>query len=177
MVVYIDLGADCRHSAQLHAFALNATWDCALARYNHPADANPHFRPCADGSRYPDAHRLADTISIGATYYKVGARAPICRMGKLRGIGNRRVGPYPDGAYRYFRGQLIFEKMTDLGDSGCIAVRESDNAVTGLNFSSNDTESLANPLLKIGWKYQGIIRLEGGGEIPMYDVTNSVVPT
>jgi len=67
--------------------------------------------------------------------------------------------------------------MTDLGDSGCIAVRENDNAVTGLNFSSNDTESLANPLLKIGWKYQGIIRLEGGGEIPRYDVTNSVVPT
>jgi hypothetical protein len=173
----VYLGLDCRHRAQLHAFVLNATWDYALARYHKPADANPHFRPCADGSRYPAPHRLAGTITIGAMYYKVGARPPVCRTGRLRGISNRQVGPYPDGTYRYFRGQLVFEKMTDLGDSGCLMVREHDNAATGLHFSSNHTESLANPLLTIGWKYLGLIKLDGGQEIPMYDVTNSVVPT
>jgi hypothetical protein len=171
-----DVFLDGAHRGQLHAYKLDETWDYALASYNFSSDAEEKMRACADGTENPYPQQFAEEISIGEEYRKVGARTPICRTGRLRGVGSRKV-EYNDGTIRQFHGQLIFEKMSDSGDSGAIIVRAHDNKITGLKFAGSDTDTTANPLYKIGWKYLGSIQLVGGGQIPMYDDSKSVVPT
>jgi hypothetical protein len=53
--------------------------------------------------------------------------------------------------------------MTNPGDSGCVIVRDTDNAVTGLHFGHSDDgqESYSNPLYRIGW-----VRLAGNYPVP-----------
>ncbi|MBV5347509.1 hypothetical protein [Lamprocystis purpurea] len=173
----IDLFLGGVHRAQLHTFTLSENWDYALARYNTAADAEARCRLCADGTEHPYPLRLSDDIYPGEDYRTVGARTPICGSGRLLGIGDRDVDGYPGGATRTFRGQLIFEKMTDPGDSGSVIVRVHDNTVTGLFFAQNDSESIANRLYTIGMRFVGTVRLDGGVDIPMYDDTEAILPT
>lgn len=171
---------DGSNNATLHARTLNEDWDFALARYNDPEDANQQFRQCSDETRFPNAQKLSKGTHVNEKYYTVGNRAPICKTGTLLGVATREVGPYPDGSFITFRNQLVYEpSLGDKGDSGSIVVREADNTVTGLIFAGDDDETsdtLANPLFKIGWLYKGTIKLEGGGEVPIYDESNSLVP-
>lgn len=151
-------------------------WDFALAEFLSPTDANGAFRRCDDDSLRPYPQRLtpASDVKVGDTYFKVGARAPTCRTGKLLGVNDVRID-YPD-ASRWFSAQLVFSKMSDPGDSGSIIVHAASTTVTGLNFAGNDNITIANPIFKIGWNSMGRVQFgEENVTIPIFDISSSSV--
>ena len=145
-------------------------WDLALAHYDTHGDAISEVRLCEDGHQYKYPMKLGEHVRLGRdkTFWKAGARTPICRKGHLIAVGSRVV-KYPNCGWKVlFEDQLVFSKMTDPGDSGSIIVGLDDNLIYGLNFAGNEFETIANPLFKIGWKYDGIRALDNGINIPMY---------
>lgn len=143
------------------------SWDYALASYLDPNDALAEMRQCEDGSSNEYPLSLSANLGFGETFTKVGARRPTCRQGKLTAIGNSWV-KYPGRGEAFFNGQLIFSKMTDPGDSGCIIVRKSDRSVSGLNFAGSSTRTVANPLYLIGWQKIGEAEYFDIGKVPMF---------
>lgn len=150
-------------------------WDLALAAYTDPTAATAQMRSCEDGVISPYPRRLTGDIRLGdgAIYRKVGMTRPICRRGRLMAVGNVSV-KYGDNNIIWFHDQLIFEKMSDKGDSGSVIVREADNTVTGLNFAGTpiDTtgpqETIANPIFRLGWTFGGT-RFINDVEIPAFE--------
>jgi hypothetical protein len=163
------------HEAVLHAMVNNETWDYAIARYVDSKDATRGFRPCQDNQIHSNPQRFAEDIARGDKCRKVGARSPVCRSGKFKGFGDFEVVNNLARAWK--RGQLIFDVMSAPGDSGSIIAKEKDNTVVGLLFSGTKDYTLANPLYKIGWSYIGTLKLASGDEVPVYDESESVVPT
>jgi hypothetical protein len=157
--------------AQLHCFQVLHTgisapandWDLAMARYNDDKFCVGYFRRCDNGNYpswpYPMSlapvsgsnQPVADT-SNRIFYHKVGAATPICNSGgQLKSTGAGVSIQLPSGDWANFRGVLVFTKMANPGDSGCVIVRDGDNAVTGLHFGGSSTESFSNPLYRIPW--------------------------
>jgi len=144
-------------------------WDLALADYNNDKDCVGYYTKCSATGPYPawpypmslapvsgSNQPVPNTTSNNSMYlyHKVGAASPICASGAhLKRTGAAVSIQLPGGAWANFRGALVFEKLTNPGDSGCVIVRDSDNAVTGLNFGGNDDldESYSNPLYRIPW--------------------------
>lgn len=167
------------HAANLYQYDKvpnhGAEWDFAIAKFRDGFSFNPRFRPCDSGSRKPYPKRLAwasDPLPYGKMFYTVGARNPVCGEGKLRSYGSVKV-KYSDGVARYFTNQLFFEKMTDPGDSGSIAVSVDTTEIWGLHFAGNSKQSISNPLYKKNWRYDGTIEIERGTEIPSYTTVGS----
>ena len=145
-------------------------WDYALAAFDNEADAGTTMRPCDNGYVYPYPEILGSTANFGDTFYKVGARAPICREGKLTTVGTVFVNYDNLGNIgAWFNQQLIFDKMTDPGDSGAVIVSKSDNAVVGLNFAGNDDQTIANPIYQVDWFPVGFRELPNGHRLPMFE--------
>ena len=144
-------------------------WDLALADYDNDKDCVGYYTRCSPTGPYPawpypmslapvsgSNQPVANTASNNSMYlyHKVGAASPICASGShLKRTGAAVSIRLPDGSWANFRGVLVFEKLTNPGDSGCVIVRNSDDAVTGLNFGGNDEleESYSNPLYRIPW--------------------------
>jgi hypothetical protein len=141
-------------------------WDYALGIYVNQADFMTQFRPCADGKTPPyPLNGLSKDVKIGTdtSYRKVGARDAVCRTGRLVAVGDRTVNY--DGTLFKFQQQLVFSDMSSPGDSGSIVVRTSDNTATGLLFAGDDTESLANPIYRLPWSYQGFFTYPNGSQV------------
>jgi hypothetical protein len=149
-------------------FSGSNTWDYALARFDNAADVSDVMRSCEDGSFYTYPQQLTPALTFNDVYHKVGARSPICRTGRLIGVGLVHIGPYLGGLYAWFDRQLIFSKMSDGGDSGAMIIRTSDNTVTGLNFAHDSEQTIANPFFLNNWHYMGSIRHRNGAEFPMF---------
>jgi hypothetical protein len=142
-------------------------WDLALADYNDDKDCVGYYTKCSTNGPYPtwaypmslapvsgSNQPVANTTNNASMYryHKVGAASPICASGGiLKSTGARVAIRLPDGAWANFRGALVFTKMTNPGDSGCVIVRDSDDAVVGLHFGGSDIESFSNPLYRIPW--------------------------
>lgn len=160
-----------RDVAMLSAFqAINPSgenaWDFALGTYRPGVNVLPEFTPCDDGKHQPYATGIARKVALGETAYSVGARSPTCSKGRLVGYGERSVN-YDFGVVR-FRDQLVFSKMVDPGDSGSIAVRESDNLAMALLFAGSSSESIANPLQSLPWRQEGLLHRQDGSIWPMF---------
>jgi hypothetical protein len=170
-IVYLNGSPEAALYTFKPVYSTGNVWDYALAQYLSPPDASGDMRSCADGSQLPCPGILSPPASVhfgdNSHYYKVGARAPICRTGTLIGLSDVNV-LYDDNVIRYFTSQLVFSKMTDSGDSGAVIVRQADTSATGLNFAGNDHFTYANPLYLVGWQRTGAIRFDGGVEIPMF---------
>lgn len=152
-------------------------WDLAIATYHLPAHAEDHMRHCEDGLEFPYPQTFASSVSVndGERYRKVGNRPPICRSGaRLSSISKVKVDYGGAVGVVWFTSQLVFEKMTDPGDSGCIITRESDNAVVGLNFAGSDRVSVSNPLYTIGWARLGAVAFDTGVTLPLFDSRGAV---
>jgi hypothetical protein len=143
-------------------------WDYALARFDDISLASASYRPCQDRT-LPYPQKLTTRPGFGQTHFKVGAREPICRTGILKTVGSISIR-YPSGLEAVFEKQLLFGRMTDLGDSGSVIVQVDENTVTGLNFALNleDDETIANPLYSVGWRRNGTFTTEAGEEIPSF---------
>lgn len=150
-------------------------WDFALVKYdslNIPIDK---MRVCDDGVQraYPMRLGLPENINGQDTYWKVGARQPTCGGGKLLYVGSSRVD-YGDGFKAIFTEQLIFEKLSDHGDSGSVVVHGKSETVVGLIFAGGRQAdgvaiSIANPLYRKGWHFRGTVSLDSGkSSIPVF---------
>ena len=157
-------------------------WDFAYAELLRN-NIQAYMRPCQDGTQHSNPRSLSTVIDDQYNaYIKVGARS-ICTSGKLTATGAQRaVRFHRDGQVRAFHEQLIFERMTQSGDSGSIVVREHDNSVTGLAFAGTPDdhvgdpqylqETIANPLYQIGWEYVGT-RWINEVEVPAFRTAKS----
>jgi hypothetical protein len=169
----LELGFSFQRIAHLHAFyevRPNASnlWDFALGAIDDPSAVLDQMRPCDDGFVYPLPRGLAASVNVGDPCHKVGAGlgAPTCRQGSLRGITSVRVD-YGSFGQIWFEDQLLFQKMTDPGDSGAVISSNTDNKVVGLNFAGNNTDTVANPIYKLGWRFQGTF-VVGNVELPSF---------
>ena len=129
-------------------------WDLAIARINNPSDAQRKYAyDCAKSWPFP--RRVEFSPKPGKKYRTVGAREPHCAEGTLLGIGSVEVDF--NGVTRSFIRQLVFEKITDPGDSGSVAVNIETTEVTGLLFAGDgSSRSYANPLYYYdNWDYKG----------------------
>jgi hypothetical protein len=145
------------------------TWDYALAQFDNIQDAGGSMRPCDNGSIYPYPQALGSTFDFGDTFYKVGARPPICREGKLTSVGTLWVNYDNLGNVgAWFSNQLMFDKMTDHGDSGAVIVSKRDNKVVALNFAGDIDTTVGNPIYQLDWDPTGSRKLLNGQELPMF---------
>jgi hypothetical protein len=171
------------------------TWDYALAEYIKQPDFQKEFRYCADETtKYPYPSKgLSKNVVIGdgAIYRKVGAREPVCRTGTLTSVGDATVnyGTNEKPKLIKFSNQLIFSPMCFAGDSGSIIVRTDDNTVTGLLFAGpsgspykdaaeaeedKSKPTIANPIYRIGWSFQGFFTFENGSQVASF--TGNPIP-
>jgi hypothetical protein len=143
------------------------TWDYALAQYIDPTDALAQLQSCAGGNEYPYPQELSgkDSVQVGDTYHRVGARSN-CVTGTYWGVGSISVA-YSDGVSRNFQNQMLFSPMNLPGDSGAVAIRDSDNTIAGLLFAStfdasnNPVETFGNPIFLNNWTTIGSFRRRG----------------
>jgi hypothetical protein len=148
-------------------------WDLALAAYDDTSAPLAQMRPCDDGTVTPYPQKFSEDINPGGAYRKVGERAPICRTGNLTGVHDTLVD-YPGAGSVHFQEQLFFSKMSDPGDSGSVILDTRDNRVTGLNFAGNQTETVANPIFRLGWTFAGT-RVRSGVEFPAFTKTTETL--
>lgn len=141
--------------------------DMALARYDDPRQAGDRLRACGNGTVLPYPGQMASSVTAGDRLYKVGARQPVCRSGEFVRLGDVKI-EYDNKEEALFYRQLVLTKMTGKGDSGSLAVRVSDNRIVGLNFAQTSTETLANPIFRLPWTYQGTQQAPGGRIFPAY---------
>ncbi len=170
-------GASWTHTADLQAWRNNETFDYALGLYRNDTDCQPMYRSCADGTTRGFAGDFAEALSVNDVHFKVGLTTR-CTTGRLLGVGNiGQVG----GIDR--RGQLIFERMTQPGDSGSIVVHEETNRIVGLHFAGFDdpvnptnSRSFSNPIYRVGLQLVGYYELLSGERVPVYDASKATIP-
>ncbi|MBX3319100.1 MAG: hypothetical protein KF890_04405, partial [Nitrospira sp.] len=114
----------------------NNLWDLAIAKYLPSVIPSGQMRSCEDGSRLPYPMKLGftDDLFAGDTHSTIGRTRPICSNGKLVTVGSATVD-YGEGVLRQFKDQLMFEKISQPGDSGSIVINERTRQVMGLLFA------------------------------------------
>ena len=154
----------------------NETYDYALARYRTDTDCESAYRACADGSVRGYVSDFAASLSVNELHFKVGLTTG-CTTGNLLGVGSTTAG----GITR--RGQLLFQRMTQPGDSGSIVVHEKSNRLVGLHFAGFDhptdpslSRSYSNPIYLAGFRLIGHYEFLNGARVPIYDAANARVP-
>lgn len=155
----------------------NNLWDLAIAKYLPSVMPSGQMRSCEDGSRLPYPMKLGftDDLFSGDTHWTIGSTSPICSNGKLVTVGSATVD-YGEGVLRQFKDQLIFEKISQGGDSGSIVINERTRQVIGLLFAGSKEGqerkvSLANPLYRKEWSYEGT-RTVGTSVLPVFRSLN-----
>lgn len=141
-------------------------WDLALAAYDDTTVPIAQMRSCDDGFVVPYPRKFSEDINPGGSYKKVGNRLPTCRSGSLTGVYDVLVD-YPGIGSLYFQQQLVFTKMSDPGDSGSVALDNRDNSVAGLIFAGSPSDTLANPIFRLGWTFAGT-RVVNNVELPAF---------
>ncbi len=145
-------------------------WDVAFARADQPhrfLSSFPRFYGINANLRFANPN---EPLKPGV-FETGGARPPHKGTGCLEGLGNTNVR-WVDGTVRLFRNQLRFSKMTDPGDSGSV-IYSTDTAqplIFGLGFAGSDRHSWANPIYQYNWTYKGTRVLDGGMEVPAFDL-------
>lgn len=145
-------------------------FDFATAAIDDPSLVAAAFSACADGSTFPYPRRFGfdSDLSPTSVYATVGARPPTCATGKFRGLTSTRVGPYPGNRSYFFVEQLLFDPISNPGDSGSIVFERNSGRVLGLIFAGVDgVRSIANPLYRKGWTYLGT-RAMSDFELPVF---------
>jgi len=137
------------------------SWDLSLATLTGDARIDPTMNTRGEGHR-PYPLRLARDLVRGGTYYKVGAGiGPKVRAASFRGLGIVKV--QLGAAAYWFTSVLIFDRSFGTeGDSGSV-ISEPGGDAAGMIFAINPGDEsghgravYANPLLRIGWRLDGV---------------------
>jgi hypothetical protein len=138
--------------------------DFAIARFDQETAICGIVREDAEGFAVP--RRLTENLMIGTDEpFRMAGNATISRDQRLEGVAD--VDYTADETRYRFHNQLVFQAgMARSGDSGSLAVRQSDNSATGLLFAAETNGvAYANPVCELfkGWTYVKSIKTTLGG--------------